>query len=70
MSYDIEVSWDESAGVWCGVCDSIPIALESNSFDALVARIKIATPEILSMNGKQSENIRLCFKTVHWERVA
>jgi hypothetical protein len=44
--------------------------LESHSFDALVERIKTASREILSMNGKQSENVRLCFKTAHWESVA
>ena len=70
MSYDIEVSWDDEAGVWCGICDNIPLALESNSFDALVARVKIAAPEILSLNGERSENIRLCFKVTHWEQVA
>jgi len=70
MDYDITVSWDISAGVWCAVCDSIPLALESNSFDALITRVKIATPEILAMNGKCCENIRLCFKAVHWESVA
>ena len=36
MSYDIAVNWDEDAGVWYAVCDNIPLALESNSFDALV----------------------------------
>ena len=70
MSYDIDVTWDEEAGVWCAVCDNIPIALESNSFDALIERVKIATYEILELNGKIGENIRLCFKTSHWERIA
>jgi len=70
MNYEIEVSWDDEAGIWCGVCDKIPLALESNSFDALVARVKIATPEILFLNGEKSENIRLCFKMAHWEQVA
>ena len=70
MNYDITVNWDEEAGVWYAVCDSIPIALESHSFDALVARVKIAAYEILELNGKISENTQLCFKTAHWERIA
>ena len=70
MSYDIAVNWDEEAGVWCAVCDRIPIALESHSFDALVARVKIAAYEILDMNGKITENTQLCFITSHWERIA
>lgn len=65
MNYEIEVTWDETAGVWCAVCDNIPLALESNSFDALIARVKIATPEILALNGT-TENIGLCFKAVHF----
>jgi len=70
MNYDVEVSWDDTAGVWCAVCDCIPLALESHSFDALIARVKIAVPEILALNGESSKDVRLCFKTTHWERIA
>ena len=70
MSYDIDMRWDVEAGVWCAVCDGIPLALESNSFDALIERVKVAAYEILELNGKAGENIRLCFKTVHWVCIA
>jgi len=70
MSYDVDMLWDDAAGVWCAVCDAIPIALESNSFDALIERVKIAAHEILQLNGKTSESMRLCFKTAHWESIA
>ena len=70
MSYDVNVNWDEEAGVWCAVCDNIPLALESNSFDALIERVKIAAFEILELNGKANDNTRLCFITAHWERIA
>jgi hypothetical protein len=70
MDYTVTVNRDEIAGVWCAVCDSIPLALESHSFDALIARTKIAAPEILTLNGKNGENVRLCFVTAHWEQVA
>ncbi|MCL2188739.1 MAG: DUF1902 domain-containing protein [Defluviitaleaceae bacterium] len=70
MNYNIDITWDTEAGVWCAICDEIPLALESNSFDSLVTRVKIATPEILTLNGKAIDNIRLCFKTTHWENVA
>jgi len=52
LDYIINMSWDKDAAVWCAVCDDIPIALESGSFDALVERVKIAVPELLEMNGK------------------
>ena len=70
MSYNIDVIWDGEAGVWCAVCDDIPLALESNSFDALIIKVKIAAYETLEMNGKMTNNIKLCFKTVHWESIA
>jgi hypothetical protein len=49
--YIITMTWDNEASVWCAVCDDIPIALESGSFDALVERVKVAAPEMLQMNG-------------------
>ena len=70
MQYDIEVKWDEQVGVWYAVCDEIPVALESNSFDALLERVKIAAYEIFELNNKLSENTQLCFKTAHLERIA
>jgi hypothetical protein len=70
MCYDVLVNWDEDAGVWCAVCDDIPVALESHSFDALIARVKITAYEILELNGKAIENAQLCFITAHKERIA
>jgi len=48
--YRIEFTWDEEAGVWIAVCDDIPLALESNSFDALIEKVKIVASEILAEN--------------------
>ena len=62
MEYNIDVNWDETAGVWCAVCDDIPLALESNSFDALIEKVKTVAYEILELNGKLTEDIKLCFK--------
>ena len=70
VNYDIDVTWDETAGVWCAVCDEIPLAMESNSFDALILKVKIAAYETLELNGEITDNINLCFKTVHWESIA
>ena len=70
MTYIIDMSWDELAGVWCAICDDIPLALESNSFDALIERVKIVAYEILELNGKKDAGINLCFKANHWEKIA
>jgi len=53
--YTVIITWDSEAAVWYAVCDDIPIALESGSFDALVERVKSATPELLKMNNAESE---------------
>ena len=60
--YTVLVTWDEQAKVWGAVSDEIPLALESGSLDALIERVKIATPEILELNGKESSLVRLLFK--------
>jgi len=65
VNYEVNVKWDDEAGVWCAVCDKIPIAMESRSFDALIERVKAAALEILELNGKSAENTRLCFMTAH-----
>jgi hypothetical protein len=70
MIYNIDVNWDETAGVWCAVCDDIPIALESNSFDALIEKVKTVALEILELNGKMAQNMQLCFKAAHLESIA
>jgi len=70
MSYDIDVNWDETAGVWCAVCDGIPLALESNSFDMLVEKVKMVAYEILDLNEKITDNVKLCFRVIRWESIA
>ena len=44
--YKIEFFWDDEAKVWAAVCDEIPLALESDSLDNLIERVKKAAPEI------------------------
>jgi len=70
MSYSIDVNWDETAGVWCAVCDEIPLALESNSFDALIEKVKTVAYEVLELNDKMTDSTKLCFKAIHWESIA
>ena len=70
MEYFIDIKWDEEAGVWCAICDQIPLALESNSFDALIEKVKVVAYEMLEANNKITDSARLCFKTTHWENIA
>ena len=66
--YVIVLSWDDEAGVWIAENSDIPIALESDSLDKLIDRVKTATPELLELNRKTSTNITLNF-TMECQRV-
>jgi len=50
--YTITLFWDNDAGIWYATNDEIPMMLESESIDALIERAKLATPELLEMNGR------------------
>ena len=68
IEYIIVLSWDDEAAVWIAENSEIPIALESDSLDKLIDRVKNATPELLELNGKSSTNIALNF-TMECQRV-
>jgi len=59
--YNVIITFDEEAAVWYAVNDDIPIALESDSLDVLIERVKLAAPELLELNGKNYENTILHF---------
>lgn len=50
MEYKIDLFWDEEAGVWVAINDDIPVALESDNLENLINRLKLAVPEMLSLN--------------------
>lgn len=51
MKYVINFVWDDEANVWIATSEDIPgLVLESGSFDALVAHVKNAVPELLQLN--------------------
>ena len=52
MEYTVKMTWDPEAGVWLAINDEIPIALESESIDELVRRVRLAIPEMLELNHK------------------
>ena len=70
MEHHVNMRWDGEARVWYAVCDSIPLALESDSFDALIERVKEAAPEILMENGEDATAISLCFFAERRESIA
>jgi len=61
-SYSVNIIWDDAAFVWVAISDEIPLALESESADLLIERVKAAAPEILELNSKPYSPLRLHFK--------
>ena len=71
MIYDVNINWDEEAQVWYALSTDVSgLALESDSYDILIDRVRLAVPEILSLNGIKDENINLNFISKRLERVA
>jgi len=68
--YIVLLSWDDEASVWIAENDDIPIAFESDSLDALIERVRIATPELLELNGRTTINSTLHFKMERQTMVA
>ena len=54
--YTIQLLWDDEAEVWIAINDKIPLALESDSLDKLIERMKLAAPEIIEMNNLEWGN--------------
>jgi len=59
--YEILLLWDEDARVWIAQNDEIPLVLENGSLDLLMEQVRLATPEILELNGREHEDVYLDF---------
>ena len=53
MDITINVKWDDEASVYVAIGDGIGLALESESYDDLIRRVKDAVPELLELNHIQ-----------------
>ena len=69
--YLVKLAWDNETGVWIATSNDIPgLVLESGSFDALIERVRFATPELLALNGDSLKTVSLCFQSERHELVA
>lgn len=57
MMIPIQIFWDEEAQVWVAIGEGIGLALESDSYDKLTQKVKVAAPEMASENGKTCTGI-------------
>ena len=47
----VKATWDDEAGVWCASSHSIAgLAIEAETKDALVERLKVVIPELWELN--------------------
>ncbi|MFV0342580.1 MAG: DUF1902 domain-containing protein [Anaerocolumna sp.] len=50
-SYIIKLLWDSEAGVWVATSEDVKgLVLESDSIEALIEKVKLTVPELLSLN--------------------
>ena len=49
--YIIELEYDNAANVWTAICNKIGLALEADSLDYLMEKLKDAVPEMIEINS-------------------
>lgn len=55
MKYTVKLTWDSEASMWIATSDDVHgLVLESNSYDALIEKVKFAIPELLELNNSDS----------------
>lgn len=51
----VKLTWDGEASMWVATSDDVPgLVLESNSYDALIEKVKAAILELLELNNNAS----------------
>ena len=66
--YLVNLIWDEEADVWVAICDEIPLAMESESLDELLNRVRQAAPEIIELN-KLPRREAVCYSMSKHEKM-
>ena len=70
MEFTIKLIWDNEACRWYSDSDDkLNLVLESNSFDALVERLRVAAPEMAELNYGYKGDIKLKFEVERTEFV-
>lgn len=58
----INAQWDDDANVWIATSDDIDgLAIEADTMDALIARLRIVIPELIEANHQELYNDELPF---------
>ena len=63
MKCAVKLIWNDESCKWRTSSDDVPgLLLESNSFDALIERVRLAAPELLELNCDYTGPIQLSFE--------
>ena len=61
VRFTVKTAWDDEASVWIAICDEIPIATESDTYEGLLERVKLVAPEIIELNYGRAAPVNLLF---------
>ena len=61
MEYTVNITWDNEAKVWIATSDEIlGLIMESDSYEMLINRLKVAIPELLELNHQPKMSLLKC----------
>ena len=70
MKCIVKLIWNDESCSWHCESEDIPgLVLGSNSFDALITRIRMAAPEMLELNCNYTGAIELVFQCVRTDEL-
>jgi len=71
MDFFIKMIWDSDEHMWTAVgSPGMGLVLESESFDTLVERVKLAAPEMIELNFDYKGSINLHFITERMDHLS
>ena len=69
--YIITLFRDDEASVWIAESPDIPgLILESQNYDDLIEKVKLAAPELIEISGMKLPEVKLRFRAEHLAVVA
>ena len=52
IDYRVKMQWDNEASVWIATSQDVPgLVLESETYDVLLEKVRLAIPELIELNG-------------------
>lgn len=64
MLCTVKLIWDDESRTWYTSSEDVPgLLLESNSFDALIERVRMAAPEMLELNCNHTGEVQVSFES-------